>query len=150
MHEIKFRGKRKDNGEWVQGYVHKLNNGIDKGTTFIIPERASALYSAEVDPETVGQYIGIKDGNKHEIYTGDIISQECECDTEYGCYHAPTHDIVIWDQEKAGFDFEALKKGVYSGEMLEDYADEWTIIGNRWDNPELLAPKEGADKHEPV
>ena len=70
MREIKFRGKRKDNGEWIYGDLIQTKEGI-----YILPQNSS-IYSMgfiEVIPETVGQYINIKDSKKREIYEGDWV-----------------------------------------------------------------------------
>lgn len=72
MREILFRGKRVDNGEWVEGSLIKVD-WRNKPTTYsIMPTRPTAC-NYIVIPETVGQCTGLTDKNGVRIFEGMLL-----------------------------------------------------------------------------
>lgn len=122
--EILFRGKRIANGEWVQGYICRYG-WTGKEKDYIIPDYASALYIAEIDPETIGQYTGLTDVNGRKIFEGDIVWDNYE--EERG--------IVQWDNDTARF---IITCSTFTVDFDSVCGEELEIVGNVYDNPELL------------
>ena len=72
MRTIKFRGKRVDNNEWVYGNYVLDPQGKHRIYYQPFVDATSNTYHF-VHPETVGQFIGLQDCNKIDIYEGDFI-----------------------------------------------------------------------------
>lgn len=124
--EILFRGKRVDNGEWVEGC---LLYDTEQNEAFIAEyfEDRSA-YIRAVDPETVGQFTG-KSVKTGKVFDGDIGK------SIDGIF------LVCGDDEKAAFVMRFLEYP-YETLYLEEMWDDAEIIGNIHDNPELMEVQE--------
>ena len=134
MREFLLRGKRTDNGEWVYGYYTKARYFLNKKEMHIIFEPDVEAFPhceftgyEEVLPETVGQYTGLTDKNGVKIFEGDIVDY-ISSDV---IGNPKTGTIIVEDMT----DYDTM--------IYLNHSDELQIIGNIFDNPELL--KGGGD-----
>ena len=151
--EILFKGKRIDNGEWVEGYlfgdgiigsnrmfigeltIEDYKGNADDGPTII-----TGSYYSEVDPETVCQYTNKSDDNDVPI-----------CEEDFVKINDDWIGRVIWSERDTAFcvfpnddiEYETYCLGYY---ISEGYQIE--AIGNIFDNPELL--KAGQQSESPI
>nr|DAP16354.1 MAG TPA: YopX protein [Caudoviricetes sp.] len=131
MREILFRGKRKDNGEWVYGNYAVTDN--NEKQHFIFQNKA---FEFEVDPETVGQYTGITDDNEKKIFEGDILGvTNDDPDYDYITKVYLDCDTLCVDVQGQDYDYTSIGFAI---EIWDDECDQVEIIGNIYDNPELL------------
>lgn len=186
MRDYLFRGKRKDNGEWVHGYYTELPVGslgatifsnddeivCEDITSYIIKvfEKQHSNYSNgnpllviecenyEVIPETVGQYTGLTDKNGTKIFKGDIVQYltyddfDCQSVVKFGEYKQDGSNGEYGARICLGFyvevdNFTCPDWCENEPECFSDYqkqqnileiANECEVIGNIYDNPELL------------
>lgn len=144
MRTIKFRGKSKKTGKWIYGYYLK-NRGFD----FIVPDEfanGKTWEDYEVIPETVGMFTGLLDKNGKEIYEGDVIEIK-----EIGGYGCKRKGVVEYDVNECAFVVRVLRPSWVGVVKLStkvqicadmncthEYINQYTVIGNIHDNPELL------------
>ena len=142
MRDILFRGKRKDNREWVYGYVYRIWERVYIlwGMTNDVPNMI------EVDPETVGQYTGLTDKNGKKIFEGDVVKAVIVRDLGGGTEKREETGIIGYD--KIGM-IGLIEKYAGTIPVCSDFFQELTlsgcindfwfeVIGNIHDNPELL------------
>ena len=136
MREIKFRGKARD-GTWVFGYYVVAENLHYITSDKHIPHNSGFIGGAvvlhhiagfrEVDPKTIGQYTGLKDCAGKEIYEGDIVEYE----NGNAGYGRPREQEISRDVIPSIFNH-------FKHEDLQSWWKDGEIIGNAYDNPELL------------
>lgn len=143
MREILFRGKRVDNGEWVEGGIIPLDP--DSGYIFIAEPYLSAStlpvheivkhHMHLVAPDTVGQCTDLT-ANGKKIFEGDIVKFGDILgiiNFGSGCYCVKTNKPDWRGRNNPAIDI-----------VFNEYPNEIKIIGNIHDNPELL--KGGTNK----
>lgn len=142
MLDVLFKGKRKDNGEWIEGYLVKWINPLTLIPKFFIltqEEQKSGITGEptghlktemsryEVDPLSVGQFTGLTDKNNKKIFKSDIVSCKTTAYFFRKCkvvYRNSLARYCILDANGLTFPMEK--------------SFEYEIIGNIFDNPELF------------
>lgn len=148
MREIKFRGKSKmsikemDELEiphqnwWVKGHLIGdlivFDQQVESCEEYVYPR-----WWAPVEPETVGQYTGLKDKIGVEIYEGDIIGDWTDVDGEQVQSRCP----VFFDETQGEWMIDVnhskeMKLAYSLAGELNDF--DYEVIGNIHDNPELM------------
>lgn len=127
---IKFRGKRTDTGEWIYGDLLTSNR-----TECEISDWNDVVYSRyDVDKDTVGQFTGLLDRNGKEIYEGDIVHVHDFANA----YSSPYIGRVAMMKGRWCVEYHNQFRCVPSL-FFDDFAGKKTkVIGNEFDNPELL------------
>ena len=132
-----FKAKRIDNGEWVQGYLVRDNR--DKLYRIIIEIQYSTGTcittdnAPRVDSSTICRCTGLKDNNGKLIFENDVVGFWDTYSTENGHAEMDCIGKVVWDDETISFQV-TNRLSAESYEVLE----ECSVIGNIFDNPELL------------
>lgn len=131
MREILFKAKRIDNGKWVEGYYQKRYCLSDNEESLIFHVDSYKVWEyAEIIPETLCQFTGLCDKNGKRIWENDIV--RLVYDGEEHIYQ------IIWDNSE--LDFKAANGEENYGSNFEYLlcCDDIEVIGNIFDNPELL------------
>lgn len=139
-----FRGKRIDNGEWVQGNLIRSNDAEDGYEAIIIPTNDSNMFTKggsrgdlgfenwhRVNETTICQCTGLKDKNGKLIFENDIM--EAHIDEDF------PEDISRFKVEWNGKGWVENHPDGVDREYLDDFDTEhFKVVGNIFDNPELL------------
>ena len=151
IENILFRGKvvrhpdwTEMNGTWAVGFfVNAIDENPDPGKERIpeiISMKANHIYTGEysfyetfeVEPDTVSQWTGAVDKNGKMIFVGDILSINNSKER-----NGLGLEVVYKD-----FQFGCVTRNIegfeYYWHRLENIPEKYEVIGNIWDNPELL------------
>lgn len=159
MREILFKAKVKNWKQlpkeewWVEGYYGIKGKGTELEEHFIIRSTFSPILSTypfyftdiQIDPETLCQYTGLTDKNGNKIWENDILRGY-----QYP-YRSDGNDNyfaeVTWFENCPAFGIYTFKNpksnvcGISEGntEFMENWnSEDWEVIGNIFDNAELL------------
>lgn len=144
MRDILFKGKKISDGKWIEGFFVQR-----KGKCYICanPYEIMEGYSSEkgqhygfgdfyeVDPETVCRYTGMTDKNGKKIWEGDIVTFNDSITINGSKTH---YSAVEWVVEFSSFLIHADCIGYYSVNPAQVKQYEMEVVGNIFDNPNLL------------
>lgn len=124
MKDILFKAKRIDNEEWVEGsylYCKKATTVSFRNEHYILVFDGYGVAYHEIDKDTICQYTGLTDKNGNKIWENDIVN---------GIFNWYKGVYVIkWNDDEAGYSFPNI---------ASINKDEYEVIGNIFDNPELI------------
>ena len=127
--DIKFRGKRIDNGEWAYGKFLESNfNAFIVTMVNTLNGRLTDAVAHEVDPETVGQFTGLKTDTEISVYDGDII-------TVPELISLVNDFVDVVEFENGAFHLASATDILVCQELMDEGV---SVIENKWDDPELL------------
>lgn len=165
MREILYRGKRIDNGEWVYGgiYVNGKDHYIVTREKYVPDTRdwdEAEYYEKnpkykpnhiKVVAETVTEFTGLCDKNGKQIFDGDVLLTDgweknivvydrIGWDSGVGLTGFTSVSIDDWQDWSYGTDYETKERFAVCDRCIDLRNIE--VIGNKYDNPELLVVKE--------
>lgn len=151
-----YKAKDKDDGKWYEGYYMCLHDTtycsmpsdnveearkleeenthhyivFEQMTDWGLPNRH---LRAEIDPTTLCACTGLKDKNGKLIWENDVVN----------CYESECFGVIKWEEDEARFIFDIVLEDLsFEPEDVYDYIDDMEVVGNTFDNPELLEVEE--------
>lgn len=141
MREIKFRGKRLDNGEWIYGSLLVSHFKDDKKERYFITQfSGNYTFEHEVDPNTVGQFTRLRDKNGRDIWEGDIFKEDGSGIVR-SVFRVPGG--LAFEDNPVSFGYDHRAPVYPYSSIAEMQSVSWLsqcceVIGNIHDDPELL------------
>lgn len=126
--EILFRGKRSTDRKWIYGLPREVDRSLRQWT--IDYEDEDGHNSDPVDSDTICEYIGLKDKNRKKIFEGDCLKTT-------GCTGEVYIQEVRWTTAFNIAGFRLVDSDGYWDDF-DDYEGRIEVIGNIYDNPQLL------------
>lgn len=134
MREILFKAKRKDNGEWIEGYYTECRGvtfiGIDTSSMFEI-FCPPVIRWFKVSSETLCQFTGLCDKNGKKIWENDIVEAWSQGSRAIGTVKQRVDGLWIMFPAWQNHEFWELKPNSNGETTVE-------VLVNAFDNPELL------------
>ena len=140
MREILFKAKRKDNGEWMEGFIFEIKGKfyiMEMTQTFMTVYYSEEsvvdfnMRAVEIDPGTLCQFTGLTDKNDQKIWENDIL--KANLDESYP--EDITYIKILWNECRFCVN-ENYSTDIWT---LEEWdAEHFQVCGNIFDNPELL------------
>lgn len=142
MREILFRGKAKNDGEWLCGHYTEY-----AGVGQIWVDTDNGKHNYLVDIDTVGEYTGVPDKNGRNVFENDVFQLDDEC-IGVVIFKDGSFRLQVWGMcgtyTESGYDECGGGWGITECEPIDwYYIRDMEVIGNVHDNPELL---EGTQK----
>ena len=132
MREILFKGKRIEDGEWIEGYYQKRHDFLGNEEHLVFHADSHTVWEyAEIDPETLCQFTGLCDKNGNRICENDILMAHLdESYPEDVTYETVEWGVAGWVTHEAN----SIDRQYIDKFDLEHFE----VVGNIFDNPELL------------
>lgn len=145
------KAKRVDNGEWIEGYYcpkkpYCFDNRVEPKSYIITEFSSTGIVSFEIDESTLCRFTGFYDTKKQKIWEYDITDYDdvismIRYDEDEGSFVIDDYGTKCclmeygWDEDAGEFDVVDTNK---FNDFCTPISDWFEIIGNKFDNPELL------------